>query len=549
MKTKLILDLKMMVKSLQIASVIFLLGLCSCSRTPTEQSMDEIWYTTLSGQAIDMDEEHAKSYGIVSNKMYETFCVLKFDHILSEIPAELFAEHWGTSLTEIWLPNQVNTIGERAFANCTRLEKIHFPQELTKIDAGAFYCCTSLEEIDELPSNLRQIGNYTDSDVTLGTFENCRNIKYIVLPANVQYLGNYTFKGCSSLREFTLHQGLKYGKGLFYDCKNLTKLALADDAIITDSMCYGCTSLKNVQLPKGVDCIGDGAFEQCPAKPMIVRQMTKIPNGYVDLGLQSGTLWKNRNEIGQYDYQTAIRRFGKELPTFDEAKELLNSCEWRWNGNGYVVTGPNGNSITLAADGYFSFYGRPEYVGQAGYYWTSLPTEDHNYADILYFSPDKKCLSSFICNDKRSVRLTTSINALQDDLTHIIPEGYTDLGLPSGTIWKKENENSNLMVSFQSAKDRFEDIPTIGQLKELRNVCKWTWNGTGYKVTGPNGNSIVLPAESSKYGHSSSYWSSSVDESSKVWYLFFISQGAVEVDLGTYQTGKQRYLRLAKRWY
>ena len=41
-------------------------------------------------------------------------------------------------------------------------------------------------------------------------------------------------------------------------------------------------------------------------------------------------------------------------------------------------------------------------------------------------------------------------------------------------------------------------MPSLEQIKELRNKCTWTWttlNGiNGYEVTGPNGNSIFLPA-------------------------------------------------------
>ena len=62
-------------------------------------------------------------------------------------------------------------------------------------------------------------------------------------------------------------------------------------------------------------------------------------------------------------------------------------------------------------------------------------------------------------------------------------------------------------------------MPTYDELKELRDNCTWRWttqNGVkGYKVEGPNGNSIFLPAAgyrdvSSLYGAGSSgkYWSS-----------------------------------------
>lgn len=36
-------------------------------------------------------------------------------------------------------------------------------------------------------------------------------------------------------------------------------------------------------------------------------------------------------------------------------------------------------------------------------------------------------------------------------------------------------------------------MPTVEELRELINKCKWTWIGDGYAVTGPSKNSIKLP--------------------------------------------------------
>ena len=62
-------------------------------------------------------------------------------------------------------------------------------------------------------------------------------------------------------------------------------------------------------------------------------------------------------------------------------------------------------------------------------------------------------------------------------------------------------------------------MPTEEELEELEENCRWEWttqNGVkGYKVTGPNGNSIFLPAAGCRYGSSlidagsyGGYWSS-----------------------------------------
>ena len=81
-------------------------------------------------------------------------------------------------------------------------------------------------------------------------------------------------------------------------------------------------------------------------------------------------------------------------------------------------------------------------------------------------------------------------------------------------------------------------MPTLAEQKELNSKCTWTWttrNGVkGYKVIGPNGNSIFLPAagfcsdnsvyRSDSYGY---YWSASLCESGPkhAWGIGFSSYG------------------------
>ena len=153
-----------------------------------------------------------------------------------------------------------------------------------------------------------------------------------------------------------------------------------------------------------------------------------VEPSYVDLGLPSGTLWATRNvgadspeeygdyfawgetePKGTYEWSTykwcngssttltkyctnssegyngfvddktelepeddaAYVNWGKKwrMPSLEQILELKNSCSWQWtqrNGvDGYLVTGPNGNTIFLpAADGY-------DYLVSAiGSYWT-----------------------------------------------------------------------------------------------------------------------------------------------------------------------------------
>ena len=80
-------------------------------------------------------------------------------------------------------------------------------------------------------------------------------------------------------------------------------------------------------------------------------------------------------------------------------------------------------------------------------------------------------------------------------------------------------------------------MPTLAELQELIDECTWVWttiNGiNGYRVTGPNGKSIFLPAAGDRYGTDvydrgiyGDYWSSSLRSygiNYKAYYLYFSS--------------------------
>ena len=114
------------------------------------------------------------------------------------------------------------------------------------------------------------------------------------------------------------------------------------------------------------------------------------------------------------------------------------------------------------------------------------------------------------------------------------PTGYVDLGLPSGTKWNSSNEttgSSGGLYTYEEAVSAFGDkLPTKEQCEELKNNCTWEWqNNGGYKITGINGNSIILPAAGCRYcggdvgdvGSWGFYWSST-PYGSDAYSLYFL---------------------------
>ena len=95
---------------------------------------------------------------------------------------------------------------------------------------------------------------------------------------------------------------------------------------------------------------------------------------------------------GNADYDAATANWGSSwrMPTYDEMKELVDSCTWTWTTendiNGCLVTGPNANSIFLPAAGYrggTSLYS----AGFSCDYWSSTPYgSDPGWAYDLFFN-------------------------------------------------------------------------------------------------------------------------------------------------------------------
>ena len=117
---------------------------------------------------------------------------------------------------------------------------------------------------------------------------------------------------------------------------------------------------------------------------------------------------------------------------------------------------------------------------------------------------------------------------------------YVDLGLPSGTLWKTTNETNpedpeHNFYKFDDAVAAFGDqLPTKQQLQELMNQCQWAFDDEQNTVTltGPNGNTIVLPKMGKRgckgnvyydgsdgYPARASYWSRTEIDETYAWRL------------------------------
>ena len=108
------------------------------------------------------------------------------------------------------------------------------------------------------------------------------------------------------------------------------------------------------------------------------------------------------------DAATANWGAGWRMPTYKEIYELSccnRICSINNGVNGWLITGPNGNSIFLPAAGYCEGEYR-SYTNTRGYYWSSsLGAENPGYAWSIFFTMDNfHIYDDFFRDEGHSVR-------------------------------------------------------------------------------------------------------------------------------------------------
>lgn len=159
---------------------------------------------------------------------------------------------------ELVLPDNITSIGERAFEACESLTSIDLRNtQITVIGTEAFYYCFSLARVD-LPDTLTSIGE--------DAFGGCESLTHVDLPDNIASIGWNAFEGCISLECIDLSntQITVIGGGAFEYCESLTHVDLPDTITRIEAMAFDeCTSLESISLPDTLTSIELNIFYEC----------------------------------------------------------------------------------------------------------------------------------------------------------------------------------------------------------------------------------------------------------------------------------------------
>lgn len=179
----------------------------------------------------------------------------------------------------------IDTIESKAFYHCDKLKKIFIPDSIKKIKNEAFCGCKKLSKLN-----------------------NNNNL-------NVEHIGFYAFKNCTSLVSIKFSKLITLGKGSFENCEKLIFAYLPETSlsVLEENVFCNCASLQEITLTKGVSKVKDN-FKGCNSLKKIVFENGNLdPNDFIsniskDVILYGENGWKVQ-EMALYGYNFILNKY------------------------------------------------------------------------------------------------------------------------------------------------------------------------------------------------------------------------------------------------
>ncbi|MBR6806112.1 MAG: leucine-rich repeat domain-containing protein, partial [Bacteroidaceae bacterium] len=120
------------------------------------------------------------------------------------------------SLAELYIPDGIRHIGDRAISGCDKLLKLRLPETLETVGYEAFARCKRLEEV-KLPNSIQKMGR--------GAMYDCKSLRKVEIPTSMTVVSEALFSGCFSLKNVKLHDKITTIEELAFNrCEQLQEV-------------------------------------------------------------------------------------------------------------------------------------------------------------------------------------------------------------------------------------------------------------------------------------------------------------------------------------
>ena len=343
---------------------------------------------------------------------------------------------FGDQVKEYIIGDDVTTIADYAFRDCSSLTSITIPEGVTSIGALAFSGCSGLTSVT-IPESVTTIDN--------SAFEDCSSLTSVTIPKGVTSIGGYAFSGCSNLTSVTISEGVtSIGGGAFSGCSGLTSVTLPESVTTIESSAFeDCSGLTSVIIPKGMVSIGYYVFSGC--------------SGLTSVTINSNTLLSNVHIVKEI--------FGNQVKEYIIGDDVTAIADYAFKGCSGLTSVTIPNSVTTIGNQAFSgcsgltsvtipnsvtTIGSQAFSGCSGLTSVTIP---ESVTTIVYLAFEN-------CSGLTSVTIPNSVTTIGDQafsgcsgLTSItIPNSVTSIG--NHAFWDclaltSVEINSNTILSKQ----------------------------------------------------------------------------------------------------
>ena len=172
---------------------------------------------------------------------------------------------------------QDSILGYNAFSELAKLITVKCPKSVKQI-YGAFTGCYNLKSV-VLPEQLEYLGDKEGGDWISGkgSFTRCNHLTNILF-YDCKEIGNCTFQQCCAIQQINIPEGVtRIGESAFYQCKSLKSIIIPNgvETIETDAF-HGCGNLRKISFPPSLKEIKGYAFQDCSLDSISLPGLTYI---------------------------------------------------------------------------------------------------------------------------------------------------------------------------------------------------------------------------------------------------------------------------------